>query len=134
LIRHGRTDLLVATVTLLVLAVPATAGSKHSGAQMPMPAEETIDDCQQRYAVLRKDAERKADPIRGMREHPLAKDEFCKALADYEEAQLKILGFVDVNAKRCGLPPQFHQQLIKTYAATTAVKDKTCPKPRMRFG
>jgi hypothetical protein len=134
LIQHGRINLLVAAVTLLLLLAPATAGSKHPSPQTPMPAEETFDDCQQQYSVLRKYAEEKADPIRGIKEHPLAIDEFCKALASYEEAQLKIIGFVDVNAKRCGLSQQFHQQLMKTYAVTAAMKDKTCPKPKMRFG
>jgi hypothetical protein len=99
-----------------------------------MPAEQTVNECQRRYSALRMDVEEKAVPIREVRQHPLALDELCNAITSYEEATLKIIGYVDANAKKCGFSSRLSRQLIDTYAGAAALKDKACPKPKMRFG
>jgi hypothetical protein len=94
---------------------------------MAAPTEQAISDCQQQYSALKNEVEEKAEPIRKARQQTVAPDELCQAITSYEEAELKIIGFVSANSKRCGFSPRLSQELTEVYQGTGTLKEKACP-------
>jgi hypothetical protein len=122
-----------ALALLVTLGTQATAAPKHLSPDNPAPTEETANECRQQYYALWKEADEKVDPIRNAREHPVASDEACKAATSYDEGLLKVIGFVEANAKRCSFSRKLSEKLIDIYAFAGKLKEQTCPKKRLRL-
>lgn len=127
----GVSALVLSTLATQVIATPRPGASGAAAA-----TEQTIRECKQRYSALKDELEEKAEPIRKASQKTAAPDELCQAITSYEEAELKIIGFVAANSKKCGFSPRLNQELISVYERTGALKEKACPsttKP-LRFG
>lgn len=135
----ARPDRVFAAVSAIVFSTFATqviATPKRGVSDAAAPTEQTISDCKQQYSALRNEVEEKAEPIRKARQQTVAPDELCQAITSYEEAELKIIGFVTANSKRCGFSSRLSQELISVYESTGTLKAKACPSAKMplRFG
>ena len=75
---------------------------------------------------LRADAEAKAKLIQaaGKRKAPPA--EACKLIANFAQAEVKMIKFVEANSKKCGIPPNVGEQMKKGNANTTQLQTKVC--------
>jgi hypothetical protein len=133
-----RPDRVFAAVSALVFSTFATQviATPKRGVSDAAPTEQTISECKQQYSALRNEVEEKAEPIRKARQQTVAPDELCQAITSYEEAELKIIGFVTANSKRCGFSSRLSQELISVYESTGTLKAKACPsaKKPLRFG
>jgi hypothetical protein len=135
MVRLDRT--IFAVVSALIFAACATqviAASKRGASDPTAPTEQTIIDCKQQYSALKNEVEEKAEPIRKARQQTIAPEALCQAITGYEEAELKIIGFVAANSKRCGFSPRLGEKLISVYESIGTQKEKACPKKPLRFG
>lgn len=84
------------------------------------------EECQNGFTPLRADAETKAKAIKaaGQRKAPPA--EACKLIGYFAQAEVKMIKFVEGNAKKCGIPPQVAEQMKKGHAGTEQLLTKVC--------
>lgn len=97
-------------------------GAPQQQAGPPPGAEE----CQKGFVPLRADAEARANAIKaaGKRKAPPA--EACKLIGFFSQAEVKMIKFVETNAKKCGIPPQIGEQMKKGHAGTEQLLAKIC--------
>jgi hypothetical protein len=126
----GFSALILSTLATQVIATPKRGASDT----VAPPTEQTTTECKQQYSALKSEVEEKAEPIRRASQQTVAPDELCQAITNYEEAELKIIGFVAANSKKCGFPPRLSQELISVYGSTGALREKACPKKPLRLG
>jgi hypothetical protein len=88
----------VSALVLSTFATQATAKPKRGASDTAAPTEQTVSECKQQYSALKNEVEEKAEPIRKARQQTVAPDELCRAITSYEEAELKIIGFVAANS------------------------------------
>lgn len=83
-------------------------------------------ECQTGFLALRTDAEAKAKLIQaaGKRKAPPA--EACKLIGNFSQAELKMIKFVETNAKKCGIPPDAAVQMKKGHVNTEQLQSKVC--------
>ena len=109
------------------LALPSTKATT-------VTEELTLDRCEQQYNALKLEVETKAEPIREAGHRTVPQDVLCRALTSYEEAELKMIGFIEAELKRCGFPLEIREKMKSTYFTTAKLKEKACGKTRLRFG
>jgi hypothetical protein len=124
------------SATILSIFAAQVVASPQRAASDAVPTEQTISECNQQYSALKNELEEKAEPIRKAKQQRVAADELCQAIKGYEEAELKIIGFVIANSKRCGFSPRISQDLTSVYKTTVTLKEKACASSRrpLRFG
>jgi hypothetical protein len=116
-----------------LLATQVIATPKRGASSAAAPAEQTVNECEEQYSALKKEVEEKAEPIRKARQRTISRDELCQSITSYEEAELKMIGFVTANSKRCGFSARLSQELISVYVSTGTLKQKACPSAKMRL-
>jgi hypothetical protein len=126
----------VSALVLSTLATQVIATPKRGASDTVALTGQTASECKQQYSALRSEVEQKAGPIRRASQQPVAPDELCQAITNYEEAELKIIGFVAANSKKCGFSPRLSLELKSVYESAGTLKEKACPsaKKPLRFG
>ncbi len=69
------------------------------------------DECMKHFLPLRQDAEKKAGLIKAAGARKAPPDEACKLIASFASAEVKMINFIETNAKKCGIPPEIGQQM-----------------------
>lgn len=95
---------------------PAPQGGPPPGAQA----------CMNEFVPLRKEAERRAEVIKGLGKRKASATEACKAIGAFSQAELKMIKYVRGNAKRCGIPEQVAQQMADSHKNTEQMQAKVC--------
>lgn len=83
-------------------------------------------ECQTGFLSLRKDAEEKAKLIQAAGKRKAPPQEACKLIGNFSQAELKMIKFVETNAKKCGIPPEAGAQMKKGHANTEQLQSKVC--------
>jgi hypothetical protein len=78
------------------------------------------------FIPLREEAEKRGKMIKAAGDRHAAPDEACKLFKNYSQAELKMMKFVQVNAAKCGIPPQVGEQLSASHKNTESVQAKVC--------
>lgn len=120
----------ISTLIFSMLATQVIAAPKRGPSNTVLPVEQTAHECKRQFSALRGEAEEKSQPIRRASQQTVAPNELCRAITSYEEAELKIIGFVGANSKKCGFPPRLSQELRTWYEKTDALKEKVCPNAK----
>lgn len=131
--------MIVRSLVLLALAA-AIAPVDHVLAQsdsVPLPRNGTTsiapavptqstESCLSDFASLRNDAEMKGRLIKvaGDRHAPPA--EACRLIADYEQAEVRMMRYVEVNTAKCGIPPELVDRLKAAHRTTEVSLKKVC--------
>lgn len=84
------------------------------------------EECQTGFMPLRADAEAKAKAIQAAGKRKAPPQEACKLIGNFAQAELKMIKFVETNAKKCGIPPQAGEQMRKGYANTSQLQARVC--------
>jgi hypothetical protein len=82
--------------------------------------------CQSEFVALRNDAEAKAKAIQTAGKRKAPPSEACKLIGTFSQAELKMIKYVEGNAKRCGIPPDAAVQMRKGHARTEQLETKVC--------
>jgi hypothetical protein len=103
---------------------------------LPSPSAATteqkiIDQCRQRYDALWQDVEAKGEPIGDPSQAVhgrLLAHRACKLVTIYEEAERRMLDFIEANSKKCGVPHEFVEKNTIHHAMTEKLKGQVCGK------
>jgi hypothetical protein len=83
-------------------------------------------NCMNEFLPLRKEAERRAEVIKGLGKRKAPASEACKAIGAFSQAELKMIKYVRANAKRCGIPDQAAEQMAAGHKNTEQMHTKVC--------
>ena len=84
------------------------------------------DACMRGFVPLREEAEKRGKMIKAAGDRHAMPDEACKLIANYGQAELKMISYVEKNASKCGIPPQIADQLKGGHKSTEALQKKVC--------
>lgn len=90
------------------------------------------EDCMKHFLPLRQDAEKKAGLIKAAGARKAPPEEACKLIASFSGAEIKMINFIETNAKKCGIPPEIGQQMKTGHANTEKMKTTVCNVAQQR--
>ena len=89
-------------------------------------AESVADQCRQQSIALKQDWEAKAQPIREASQSKASPEAACKLITSFEEAEIKLINFMQANSARCQIPGDVIEKMKATHLTTEGLKQKTC--------
>ena len=108
-------------------AAPVMGGAgAFGGAPGPQAGPPGGDECMKHFLPLRQDAEKKAALIKAAGARKAPPDEACKLISSFAGAEVKMISFIDANAKKCGIPPEIGKQMRDGHANTEKMKTTVC--------
>jgi hypothetical protein len=78
------------------------------------------------FVPLREEAEKRGKLIKAASDRHAPPEEACKLIANYGQAELKMIKYVESNGSKCGIPPQISDQLKNGHKNTEALQKKVC--------
>jgi hypothetical protein len=78
------------------------------------------------FTKLREDVEKKGMAAKAVSQKKPAREEMCKYVSAYADAEAKWVKFTVSNTQSCGIPPQVADQLQKVHAGTEQTRQKVC--------
>jgi hypothetical protein len=82
--------------------------------------------CMSGFVPLREDAEKKGKLIKAAGERHAPPDEACKLIGNYNQAEVRMIKYVEANTTKCGIPGQVADQLKTGHKNTEALLTKVC--------
>lgn len=107
-------------------APPVGGGAFGAPPQQQAGPPPGAEDCQKGFLPLRQDAEAKANAIKAASKRKAPPQEACKLIGNFSQAEVKMIRFVEANAKKCGIPPQVGEQMKKGHVNTEQLQQKVC--------
>jgi hypothetical protein len=107
-----------------------------SPSAVPTTDQTTIDQCRQQYSALRQDVDAKAQPIRDARDVSHGRvpaSTLCKLVTIYEEAELRMISFIEANSSKCRIPDEIGKNVRDTHLTTEKIKGEACKTPELRW-
>ncbi len=83
-------------------------------------------DCMAEFSPLKQEAEKRGAFIKALGQRRAPPAEACKAIGAFAQAEVKMIKFIETNAKRCGIPPQVGQQMSQGHKMTEQMQAKVC--------
>jgi hypothetical protein len=110
---------------------PVTGSAPITGAAFERPPAAPPqggppDECMKQFVPLREEAEKRGKLIRVASERHAPPDEACKLIANFGQAELNMIKFVQSHAAKCGIPPQVSDQMKNGHKNTEAMQKKVC--------
>jgi hypothetical protein len=106
-------------------AAPIT-GSAFERAPAPPSQSAAADECMKGFVPLREEAEKRGKLIKAAGERHAPPDEACKLIANFGQAEMKMINYVENRAAKCGIPPQVAEQLRNGHKNTENMQKKVC--------
>jgi hypothetical protein len=107
-------------------AAPVAGAPAGFSPAAPTEAGGPPDACMNAFLPLREDAAKKGKLIEAASKRHAPPDEACKLIGNYRAAEVKMIKYVEANAKRCGIPPNIGEQLRTGHKNTEALEKKVC--------
>lgn len=101
-------------------------GAGFSGAPPQGAPPPGAEECMKGFMPLRQDAEKRGAAIKAASERHAPPDEACKLIGNFSQAEVKMIKYVQLNAQKCGIPPQIPDQLKKGHSNTENMLKKVC--------
>jgi hypothetical protein len=100
-------------------------GAGYSAAP-PTQAGGAAEQCMKGFLPLREEAEKRGKLIKAASDRKAPPDEACKLIKNFAQAEVKMMRYVEVNAAKCGIPPQIGEQLKAGHKNTENMQTKVC--------
>lgn len=84
------------------------------------------------FTPLRAETERRAKMVQDAGKRKVQPDEACKLIGSFSQAEEKMMKFVEVNAKSCGIPPEVTGQIKGSHLKTTQLLKRVCDAAAQR--
>jgi len=107
-------------------AAPISGSAFERGPAPPTQAGGAQDACMKGFMPLREEAEKRGKLIKAASERHAPPEEACKLIGNFGQAEIKMIKYVEVNAAKCGIPPQISDQLKTGHKNTEAMQKKVC--------
>jgi hypothetical protein len=105
-------------------AAPIAGGGFDRGPAPPQGGPP--DDCTKGFLALREEAEKRGKMIKVASDRHAPADEACKLIGNYGQAEIKMIGYIESHAAKCGIPPQIGEQLKSGHKNTEIMQKKVC--------
>ena len=92
----------------------------------PLSQAGPTEGCSSGFGPLREEAEKRGKMIKAASDRHAPPEEACKLIGNYSQAELKMIKYVQVNATKCGIPPQISDQLKNGHKNTETMQQKVC--------
>ena len=102
------------------------AGSAFDRPAAGPPAGGGGEKCMKEFMPLREEAEKRGKLIKAASDRHAPPDEACKLIANFGQAETKMIQYIQAHAAQCGIPPQIADQLKAGHKNTEALKTKVC--------
>jgi hypothetical protein len=83
-------------------------------------------DCMKQFIPLRDDTEKRGKAIKAASDRHASPQEACKLIGMFNQAELKMLKYVEKNSARCGIPAQVLDQLKTGHKNSETMLKKVC--------
>jgi hypothetical protein len=107
-------------------AAPITGSGFQRGPAQASQAGGPSADCMNGFIPLREDAEKRGKLIKAASDRHAPPDEACKLIANFGQAETKMIKYVDTHAAKCGIPAQISEQLKAGHKNTEIMQKKVC--------
>jgi hypothetical protein len=109
-------------------AAPFPGGGFGGGGGPPgqQPGQAAVEQCMKGFMPLREEAEKRGKMIKAAGDRHAAPAEACKLIENFSQAEMKMIKYVEVNASKCGIPPQISDQLKGGHKNTEMMQQKVC--------
>jgi hypothetical protein len=101
------------------------AGAGFGGPPAP-PQGGPPDECTKGFLALRDEAEKRGKLIKTASDRHASAAEACKLIGNYSQAEVKMIGYIESHAAKCGIPPQIAEQLKTGHKNTEGMQQKVC--------
>lgn len=108
--------------------VNGTAPSVSSGAPGIRFAAPPSDACRKGFTPLRDEAERRGRLVKEASDRKAPREEACKLIGSFSEAEFELVRYVDANSAKCGLQP-VATRLKAGHAKTEEMYRRLCAVP-----
>ena len=120
----------VGAVSFIFLAVGARA---QDSAAFPLYAppltnQIVIDQCLEPLGALVRDVNNKAALVRDAMQQGAASSQLCELMMTYEESELRMIGFIEINRKVCGVLREFRQRVGTNHTNIKKMKERECTR------
>ena len=102
------------------------AGGGFGGGTPPPPSSGPAEACMKSFMPLRAEAEKRGKMIKAASDRHAPPDEACKLIGSYSQAETSMIKYVEVNAAKCGIPPQIADQLKAGHKNTEKMQKQVC--------
>jgi hypothetical protein len=107
-------------------AAPITGSAFERPAAAPPQGGGGGEKCMQQFMPLREEAEKRGKLIKAASDRHAPPDEACKLITNFGQAEVKMITYVEVHSRDCGIPPQIADQLKNGHKNTEALQKKVC--------
>jgi hypothetical protein len=108
-------------------AFPSQGAAPFGGGGAPQgPSAGPSEACMKGFVPLREEAEKRGKLIKAASERKAPPDEACKLIANFGQAEIKMIKYIEANASKCGIPQQIGDQLKAGHKNTEALQQKVC--------
>ena len=83
-------------------------------------------DCMEKFAPLRQDAEKRAQAIKTASERKAPPQEACGLIKNYVQAEAKLVNYVTTKQTACGIPAEIPKQLKANQARSQQMMKAVC--------
>lgn len=83
-------------------------------------------DCMKQFIPLRDDTEKRGKAIKAASDRHASPQEACKLIGMFNQAELKMMKYVEKNSARCGIPAQVLDQLKNGHKNSEMMLKKVC--------
>jgi hypothetical protein len=84
------------------------------------------EDCMKAFLPLRAEAEKRGKLIQAASDRKAPPDEACKLIANFSQAEVKMIDYIKAHAAKCGIPAQVGEQMKAGHKNTEAMRAKVC--------
>lgn len=82
--------------------------------------------CLAEFSKLREDVEKRGMAAKTAGQRKASREDMCKFISSYADAEAKWVKYSDTNAQSCGIPPQIVSQLKQVHTNTEQTRQKVC--------
>jgi hypothetical protein len=107
-------------------ATPITGGGFERTPAPPSQQAGRPDDCMKAFLPLREEAEKRGKLIKAASDRHASPDEACKLIANFGQAEIKMIKYIEGHAASCGIPPQIADQMKTGHKNTETMQQKVC--------
>jgi len=96
----------------------------EAGAATPAPAAPLL--CLAEFTKLREDVKKKGMAAKAAGQRKAGREEMCKYITTYAEAEAKWVEYAESNVQICGIPTQIVGQMKQVHANTEQTRERIC--------
>lgn len=103
----------------------APAGGRLSPFAAPGAAPAASNPCEG-FVALRQDAEKNAAAIKAAGDRKAAREEVCPLFQRFVASEAKMVKFMEVNQRQCGVPPEAIKQVKGNHGKSQQIRNQVC--------